>query len=204
MTGWGMASRRALGRNAQVRSLAILSVSLLAHGLVLLFLVSGLKPPAPIPPSPAVEITLLSPPPSLTAERRTAKRQPRPEPLSMPLAATGPRSGSPEGPASGSGPMIALPANPDGASALVQGPSLQPGLRRQLGCANAAFLKLSQAELDTCAQRLAEGAGRAPQLAVISPAKKAIFDSDCPPKDDWCLYRTGQGPYPGLFSLFKK
>ncbi|WP_236627590.1 hypothetical protein [Caulobacter sp. B11] len=40
--------------------------------------------------------------------------------------------------------------------------------------------------------------------AVIDPAKKAAFDGACKRDDDWCLYRTGEGPYPGLFALGRK
>jgi hypothetical protein len=86
----------------------------------------------------------------------------------------------------------------------MQGPSLRPGLRAQLGCANADFLKLTAAEQERCVIRMADAGKNAPMLPVISPAKKAAFDGDCRKDDAWCLYRTGEGPYPGLFSVFKK
>ncbi|MDH4383822.1 MAG: hypothetical protein QE280_00065 [Caulobacter sp.] len=200
--------RGVVERRAGVRGLPILCASLLVHGLVVLALVAGLGPPGPLPDTPAVEVQLFSPAPapalSLRPERSMVTESQGPAPVSRPLIAYGPRAGSPDEVPPGNGPLIALPANPEGAGSLVLGSALQPGLRRQLGCANAGFLKLSKAELDSCAQRLAEGAGRSPQLAVVSAEKQAIFDSDCPPKDEWCLYRTGRGPYPGLFSLFKK
>jgi len=196
------AGRIWLGRRT-VRSVLILGGSLAVHGLVLMLLMSGLRLSTSVPDFPAVQLQIVGPSapraparpaggsPGIGREQDQRTKPPMPDQqlAGMPI---------------GAGPVIALPANPDGVGALVQGPSLQPGLRRQLGCANAAFLKLSQAELDACAQRLAEGAERAPRLAAVSPEKKAIFDTDCPPKDDWCLYRTGQGPYPGLFSLLKK
>ena len=196
------AERIRLGRNA-ARTVVILGGSLAVHGLVLVLLLSGLHSSTSVPDFPAVELQIIGPP-APRAPARPTGRSPRigreQDQRKTPPMPDQQLAGTPIG----AGPVIALPANPDGAGALVQGPSLQPGLRRQLGCANAAFLKLSQAELDACAQRLAEGADRVPQLAVVSAEKKAIFDTDCPPKDDWCLYRTGQGPYPGLFSLLKK
>ena len=199
-----MALRGAVERRAGVRGLAVLCGSLMIHGLVVLALVAGLGPTSPIPAPPAVEVQLFSSARSPRPQGRVASGPRALAPTRRPGVSAELASAPPESSLPGGGPLIALPANPEGAGGLVQGPSLQPGLRRQLGCANAAFLELSKAELDSCAQRLAEGAGRAPQLAVVSAEKRAIFDSDCPPKDEWCLYRTGQGPYPGLFSLLKK
>ena len=57
---------------------------------------------------------------------------------------------------------------------------------------------------------LAGGASSATVEGTTSPEQVivlqffAAFDGDCRKDDDWCLYRTGKGPYPGLFALGKK
>lgn len=76
--------------------------------------------------------------------------------------------------------------------------------RRRMGCQQADVLGLTDAERDACLDALAAGSKTAPLYPVISPRKKQIFDGEyCPPDDDWCLYRMGKGPYPGLFGLGK-
>jgi hypothetical protein len=76
---------------------------------------------------------------------------------------------------------------------------------RQSGCTEADIVKLTKAERDACAEALGAKHKNGPALyAAIDPDKKAAFDGDCKKDDDWCLYRTGKGPYPGLFALGKK
>ena len=63
----------------------------------------------------------------------------------------------------------------------------------------------TKAERDACNEALGAKHKNGPALyAAIDPDKKAAFDGDCKKDDDWCLYRTGKGPYPGLFALGKK
>lgn len=87
----------------------------------------------------------------------------------------------------------------------------QPGLdggvarswRRRMGCQQADLLALTRQERDACLEMLAAGSQTATAYAVISQRKKDIFDGvhTCRKGDDWCLYRSGKGPYPGLFGL---
>jgi hypothetical protein len=76
---------------------------------------------------------------------------------------------------------------------------------RQSGCTEADVVKLTKAERDACAEKLGSKNKNGPALyAAIDPDKKAAFDGDCKKDDDWCLYRAGKGPYPGLFAIGKK
>lgn len=103
-----------------------------------------------------------------------------------------------------SGPVIVLPDNPDGAGEPVREAPLGPKLPRQLGCGEAAYTRLTREEREHCALRMAVDLGQTPMLAVVNPARKAIFDGECPSADDWCRYRTGAAAYPGLFALMAK
>ncbi|MDB5458091.1 MAG: hypothetical protein JWP92_3676, partial [Caulobacter sp.] len=89
-------------------------------------------------------------------------------------------------------------------SAAAQRADTRDAARAGIGCANADALKLTKAERAACADKLGRKALTAPLYAVIDPEKKAAFDGDCKKDDDWCLYRSGKGPYPGLFALGKK
>ncbi|MFZ0266953.1 MAG: hypothetical protein WAL33_04905, partial [Caulobacter sp.] len=76
---------------------------------------------------------------------------------------------------------------------------------RKSGCTQADIVKLTKAEREACAEALGAKNKNGPALyAAIDPDKKAAFDGDCKKDDDWCLYRSGKGPYPGLFALGKK
>ena len=67
------------------------------------------------------------------------------------------------------------------------------------------MVKLTKAEREACAETLGARNKNGPALyAAIDPDKKAAFDGDCKKDDDWCLYRAGKGPYPGLFAIGKK
>lgn len=83
---------------------------------------------------------------------------------------------------------------------------LREALRAKLGCDRRKLLGLTKAEIDACAERLAEGAHSAPLYPVISPKLKKQFDGEfeCPKDDAWCEYRIGKAPYPGLLSLGRK
>jgi len=76
---------------------------------------------------------------------------------------------------------------------------------RKAGCTQADIVKLTKAERAACNEALGARNKNGPALyAAIDPEKKAAFDGDCKKDDDWCLYRSGKGPYPGLFALGKK
>jgi hypothetical protein len=76
---------------------------------------------------------------------------------------------------------------------------------REGACTEADIVHLTKAERDACAEALGAKHKDGPALyAAIDPDKKAAFDGDCKKDDDWCLYRTGKGPYPGLFALGRK
>ena len=85
------------------------------------------------------------------------------------------------------------------------GDALRQTARDAVGCRNADILALTKAERAACAEALGAQNKNGPALyAVIDPDKKAAFDKVCKKDDDWCLYRTGKGPYPGLLGLGKK
>ncbi|HYE44142.1 MAG TPA: hypothetical protein VEA44_00050 [Caulobacter sp.] len=188
-----MAARRRL------RILLVLAVSAGAHVVLLGLMATAVDPPRRSKALAPLDMSLL------------------------PFSRPGPRAGKPDqGPparstttpgrhrdpdvaaARAKGPVIVLPDNPDGAGEPVREAPLGPRLPRQLGCSEAAFLRLTRDERDRCALRMAGDLDGAPTLAVVNPARKAIFDGDCPRRDDWCRYRTGAGPYPGLFALMGK
>jgi hypothetical protein len=75
-----------------------------------------------------------------------------------------------------------------------------------VGCGNADFLALSQAERQACEARLADDVNNARSYAVVSPKLKKQFDGvfECPEGDVWCEYRIGKGVYPGMFAPQRK
>jgi hypothetical protein len=79
-------------------------------------------------------------------------------------------------------------------------------LRAGVGCRNAAFLALTDAERAACDEKLGAGLKNAPTYAVVSPKLKKEFDGvfECPKDDAWCEYRIGKGPYPGLLTPARK
>ncbi len=193
-------------KTGRVRNLVILLGSGGLHGLVLLLLLAGLRPPPAPLPEPPVDLQILSLP----------RQTPRPPPETLAEAAPSaaaparaldirPRIPMPQGPPPKDGPSaILLPSNPGSDGSVYPSAGVSAGLRGQLGCDNAELMKLTKAERVRCDIRLAEGGKDARMLLVLSPEKKAAFDGDCKKDDQWCLYRTGQGPYPGLFALGKK
>jgi hypothetical protein len=84
--------------------------------------------------------------------------------------------------------------------------TLQRALRGRLGCTNRDLAALTDAERDACDELVGRDAANAPAYAVISPKLKKIFDGtfECKPDDEWCLYRLGKGPYPGLRGMARK
>jgi hypothetical protein len=98
-----------------------------------------------------------------------------------------------------------LPAAPPEAATPRQGlnPGIARSLRRRIGCQQADFMGLTQAEREVCLDALAAGSKTAPLYPVVSQKDKDTFDGvhTCRKDDDWCLYRSGKGPYPGLVGL---
>jgi len=188
-----MAARRRL------RILLILAVSAGAHAVVIGWMIGGVDPArAPMTDAP-LDLSLLpfsrpGPRAGHPDKAVPAKTTTRPGPHRDPDIAA----------AKDNGPVIVLPDNPEGAGEPVREAPLGPRLPRQLGCSEAAYTRLTREERDRCALRMAGDLGQAPTLAVVNPTKKAIFDGECPSGDDWCLYRTGAAPYPGLFALMAK
>jgi hypothetical protein len=183
----------------RLRILLILAVSAGAHVLVIGWLVAGVDPLTPTGADPPLDLSLLpfsrpGPRAGRSDEAPAAKGTARPGRHRDPDIAA----------AKDNGPVIVLPDNPDGAGEPVREAPLGPKLPRQLGCGEAAYTRLTREERDRCALRMAGDLGQTPILSVVNPARKAIFDGQCPTSDDWCLYRTGEGPYPGLFALLAK
>ena len=84
--------------------------------------------------------------------------------------------------------------------------TLQRALKDRFGCTHPNLVALTDAERDACEERLGRDVANARTYPVISPKLKKIFDGtfECKPDDEWCLYRVGKGPYPGLIGLARK
>lgn len=181
-----------------------------AHLLILAGLVAGVQimPPLVEPPVLSVEL--------MRADRTAAPKQ---ETNPPPKAATAqPAASTPEPAASSrvapSPSATPAPSPPTSATAppgfkargLTGGSeTLREAARAGIGCRNADGLALTRAERAVCDETLGEKNKNRPAMyAVIDPAKKAAFDGDCKKDDEWCLYRAGKGPYPGLLALGRK
>nr|MEA2798415.1 hypothetical protein [Phenylobacterium sp.] len=99
------------------------------------------------------------------------------------------------------GPSPSPPAASDAGAAI-----LQRALKGRLGCANPNLVALTETERAACDERLGQDVANVRAYPVISPKLKKIFDRtfECKPDDDWCLYRIGKGPYPGLAGMVRK
>lgn len=185
------------------RDLAILALAATAHALVLLALVSGAHwTPQMIEP-PIIEAELLDAPsskptaPTLApaAPRRAANSVPGPPPpVNAPAVAA-----KPSGP-----PAIVAPPGFTARKLVDESDATRESLRGSLGCRHEKTAALTKAEKNACAEADGLRSRTAPMYAAIDPDKKAAFDGDCAKNDDWCLYRTGKGPYPGIFALGRK
>ncbi len=107
------------------------------------------------------------------------------------------------------GPSATAPSTSAGSQVVAGGPAAAAAvgatLRESVGCDEEKFLSLSRAEREKCSQRFGRLAKDAPHVRALDLEQKAYFDGDCdPPDDEWCLYRRGRAPYPGLLSLWKK
>jgi len=186
----------------------IVLVSTIAHLLVMGGLAAGVRVmPQRVEP-PVLSVELLRP----VRPDTPATSPARPSPAARTAQAVA-RSSAPVGlrgaaPAFPPVPPTSATAAPSGfrAQGLTGGgQALREATRAGLGCRNADELALTKAERAVCAETLGEKNKNRPAMyAVIDPAKKAAFDGDCRKDDDWCLYRTGKGPYPGILALGRK
>lgn len=161
----------------------------------------------PMPPGPIVvepmEVLIVDRPRPTEAEPPVPKRPdpPRPEVPRQAPAVRPHQTPTPQAPAP---PGVALPPGPYASDPKSAEDGVRAALRKGLGCTSQDFLKLSAAERERCLGRFGKPDGQGPTYAALSPRVKAEFDGDCKPDDEWCLYRVGKGPYPGLFALGKK
>ena len=199
-----MRPRRPARRN---RWLGVGAASLVFHGLLGWALLKAVPAPPVLVEPRSVVVQILSPDQPRPPERAAAAR-----PQSAPLHTPPPR-GSPalSTPAAQPSPVPATPGAivaPPGFTArgtLTGGGEALRQAARRGACTEADIVKLTQAEREACAETLgARNKNSPPLYAAIDPDKKAAFDGDCKKDDEWCLYRTGKGPYPGLFAIGKK
>lgn len=192
---------------ARRRWLVVGGASALFHGLLGWLLLAAVPPPPILVEPRSVVIQLLAPNPPHPSERAAASRpQSAPPrlptaralpPLSAPTLAPSPFPAAP-------GAVVAPPGFTARGTLTGGGEALRQAARKS-GCTEADIVKLTKDERDACAEALGAKNKNGPALyAAIDPDKKAAFDGDCKKDDDWCLYRTGKGPYPGLFAIGKK
>jgi hypothetical protein len=196
---WRRPSRRELRRN-----LAVLGAVLAAHILVLLALVSGARWLPQLIEPPVIEAELLdapSRPVDKPASAAVAPAQGRPSAvLSSPTTIPAPPAAAkPTGP-----PAIVAPPGFTARKLVEQSDQTRESLRESLGCRHEKTVALNRDQKAACAEADGQRSRTAPMYAAIDPDKKAAFDGDCAKDDDWCLYRVGKGPYPGIFALGKK
>lgn len=197
------------GRRRKTGRPWIIAASAGAHLLVLGGLVAGVQVMPQLVEPPAISVELLHP--SLPQE--TIVRPVETKPAATPRTPA-PSAIQPAKPVIAPPTVITRPAAPTGVVAppgfkarqLTQGgDALREAARDGIGCRNADTLALTKAERAVCDETLGEKNKNRPAMyAVIDPDKKAAFDKVCKKDDDWCLYRSGKGPYPGLLALGKK
>ncbi len=190
---WRAPSRRALRR-----TLAAWAAVLIAHALVLLALIAGARWMPELVEPPTIEAELVAPPtaraPVEPAAQPVARRD-VPPPVAAPTAPLA----KPSGP-----PAIVAPPGFTARELVEESDATRKSLRDSLGCRHEKVAALTRDEKAACAEADGKRALTAPMYAAIDPDKKAAFDGDCKKDDEWCLYRVGKGPYPGLFALGKK
>jgi len=157
------------------------AASLLAHLVFLAVLGVGLRRPADLPPSPAVEVELSPPwPTARLPERRPAPPAPagleKDEPAKTPPPS--PAAAVPPGVAANAAPAPAAEPPPT-APPVAGGGGLASALRGSVGCDHADLVELSPAERQHCRDRFAT-AGKDPgdlTRFAIDPVKRAAFDA---------------------------
>lgn len=192
------------------RRLAIGVASLALHGLLGWALLKAVPAPPVVVEPRSVVVELLTPdrphaatPPAASRAQSAPLHVPTPRPVPPPPVSPAAPSPLPIAP-SPPGTIVAPPGFTARGALTGGGEALRQAARRS-GCTEADIVKLTKAERDACAEALGAKHKNGPALyAAIDPDKKAAFDGDCKKDDDWCLYRTGKGPYPGLFALGRK
>ncbi len=180
---------------------AVLAIAL-HFGFILLLL--GRAPDPALSSDTAMQVSLVPAPAKARPPGHPASALHAPPILHRPVQAPPPR---PEAP-----PVFAAPAGRPETSPPSPSPkdagaaALQRALKDRLGCANPNLAALTDAEQDACAERLGQDVANDRAYPVISPKLKKIFDGtfECKPDDEWCLYRLGKGPYPGLRGMVRK
>jgi hypothetical protein len=191
---WRRRSRRALRRN-----LVALGAVVVVHALVLLALVAGVHPAPRLVEPPVIEALLMHPPVARSAPTapapiaKVATRSPPARPTLSPVVKPSP---APRG--------IIAPPGFTARKLVEQSDETREALRESLGCRDPKTAGLNRDQKAACAEAAGERSRTAPMYAAIDPSKKAAFDGDCAKDDEWCLYRVGKGPYPGIFALGRK
>ncbi len=201
-----IADRRAPRRQGRATPWIVLA-STVAHLLVLGGLISGVRvmPQRVEPPALSVELLRpVRPDPPAASPVRSAPATPAAQAVAALAAPVAPEVAAPTAPPAPPTSAIAPPGfRAQGLTG--GGQALREAARASVGCRNADVLALTKAERAVCDETLGEKNKNRPAMyAVIDPAKKAAFDGDCKKDDDWCLYRTGKGPYPGILALGRK
>jgi hypothetical protein len=184
------------------RTTAVVLAIAVHIGFVLLLL--GRRPDPAMSSDTVMQVSLVpavakaKPPGHPTFVRRAPPILHRPVETPLPPREAPPASVAPAGRAE---PSPAAPATGDAAAA-----TLQRALKGRLGCANPNLVALTETERAACDERLGQDVANARAYPVISPKLKKVFDRtfECKPDDDWCLYRVGKGPYPGLAGMIRK
>lgn len=204
-----MAGRRS---NARRRNLLALAAAAGFHVLLGLGLLSAIRPMPPLEDVQPLIVDLVNvgPPPARAVPPTSAA------PAQVAAAAPSPSVVRPRPPAESAPATPGAPAPPTAHEATAPpgfkargtptpgGEDLRTAARQGGGCNHAELYRLTKAERDACDDRSGLKARDAPTYAVIDKAKQDFFDGACKLDDEWCLYRTGQGPYPGLLALVKK
>ena len=191
------------------KRVAWVGASLVLHGLIGWALLRDAGPQSVFVEPPAMEVRLLAPP----LEKLSSDRPRSAGPRTTIAAAPATRLPAPVRAA----PHIPTSASPSPSSQITAPPGFVArgaltgggeGLRRaarQSACTQADIVNLTKAEREACAEALGAKNKNGPALyAAIDPDRKAAFDGDCKKDDEWCLYRTGKGPYPGLLAIGRK
>lgn len=186
---------RAINRRRTAAALLAIAVH---FGFILLLL--GRAPDPALSSDTAMRVSLVPP----MAKARPTAAHPASAPRAPPILHRPAQAPSlqPDAPPTPAGPVGRPEAGPRDAGAA----TLQHALKKRLGCANPALVALTDAERDACDEQLGRDSADARPYPVISPKLKKIFDGtfECKPDDEWCLYRVGKGPYPGLLGMVRK
>ncbi len=210
-----MAGRRSTVRRKRPFTLALIVASGL-HVLLGVGLLAGIKVMPPLveqnlivdlvdaAPPPAPRVAAPAAPTAAPAAPKAPPARavvPPPPPAQVAAApAPSPAPAAPEAPRA----AVAPPGFKSRGTPTPGGDDLRTAARQGGGCNHADLYRLTKAERAACDDKLGIKAKDAPMYAVIDQAKKDFFDGACKKDDEWCLYRTGQGPYPGLLALMKK